>query len=162
MVRLIAETVVHAVLVPGTVVVAMPWLIRASGFELHSFDSGLLRGLGGLSLVAGVLLGLWCTRHFLVSGEGTPNPLDPPKLLVRAGPYRIVRNPMYVSVALILGGEALVFGSTTLVVYLLATMCVVHLVVVRSEEPALRRLFGPAYDDYSGRVPRWIPRTRAR
>ena len=91
------------------------------------------------------------------TGKGTPNPLDPPKLLVRAGPYQIVRNPMYVSVWMILAGEALAFGSATLVLYLLAMAVVVHVVVVRYEEPALRRVFGSSYEEYCRRVPQWIP-----
>jgi protein-S-isoprenylcysteine O-methyltransferase Ste14 len=159
MVKLIAGTVLHAVLVPGTILLAIPYILLSSGLELQSVDSSVLRGLGGLSLAAGIILGLWCTRQFVVLGEGTPNPLDPPKFLVRAGPYRIVRNPMYASVVLILGGEALAFGSMTLVVYFLVIMFVVHLVVVLYEEPTLHRLFGPAYEEYCERVPRWIPRT---
>jgi protein-S-isoprenylcysteine O-methyltransferase Ste14 len=159
MVKLVAVTILHAVLVPGTVVVALPYVLLSSGLELHSFDSGVLRGLGGLLLVGGILLGLWCTRHFVVLGEGTPNPLDPPKFLVRAGPYQVVRNPMYVSIALILGGEALAFGSMTLVLYLLVVMVLIHLVVVLYEEPTLQRLFGRAYEEYRERVPRWIPGT---
>jgi protein-S-isoprenylcysteine O-methyltransferase Ste14/SAM-dependent methyltransferase len=155
--RLILETALHTVLLPGTVIVALPYLLLSSGLELHSFRSGPLLALGGFSVLAGIVVGLWCTRHFVVLGHGTPNPLDPPKFLVRAGPYRVVRNPMYVAVGLILAGEALAFGSVTLVVYLFLVLLVFHLFVILYEEPALRRLFGPAYQEYCRRVPRWIP-----
>ena len=156
---LIARTVLHAVIAPGIVVVAIPYLLLSSGSELYATSSNLLRGLGGLSVLAGIVLGLWCTRHFVVLGRGTPSPLDPPKFLVRAGPYRIVRNPMYVSVAFILAGEALVFGSITLAIYVPVMMLITHLVVVLYEEPTLRRLFGSAYDEYCEDVPRWVPGT---
>jgi protein-S-isoprenylcysteine O-methyltransferase Ste14 len=156
---LIVRTVLHAVIVPGTVVVAIPYLLLSSGLELYAIPSSLLRRLGGLSVLVGIVLGLWCTWHFLVLGRGTPNPLDPPKFLVGAGPYRIVRNPMYVSLAFILAGEALVVGSITLAIYVLIMMLMTHLVVVLYEEPTLRRLFGSAYEEYCEDVPRWVPGT---
>jgi protein-S-isoprenylcysteine O-methyltransferase Ste14 len=151
----------HTVLIPGTIIVAIPYLLVSSGPELYAFSALPLRVLGGLSVLVGIFVGLWCTRHFLVLGQGTPNPLDPPKFLVRAGPYQVVRNPMYVSVGLILAGEALAHGSGTLVVYLLLVIVVFHLFVVLYEEPTLRRLFGAAYEEYCRRVPRWIPRIAA-
>ena len=41
---------------------------------------------------------LWCFWDFTFKGRGTPLPLDPPKELVATGPYRYVRNPIYVGV----------------------------------------------------------------
>jgi protein-S-isoprenylcysteine O-methyltransferase Ste14 len=158
MIRMVLETVLHTLVFPGAVLVAVPYLLQSSGLELYAFSSRYLRVLGGLSLLAGIVLGLWCTRNFIVLGHGTPNPLDPPALLVRAGPYQVVRNPMYVAVGLILAGEALTFGSAILVAYLLVMVVVFHLVVVLYEEPTLRRSFGAAYEEYCRRVPRWIPR----
>ncbi len=157
-IRLILETLLHTVLFPGTVIVAMPYLLLSSSLEVYSFSSGPLRVVGGLSVLVGIFLGLSCTRHFVVSGRGTPNPADPPRVLVREEPYQVVRNPMYVSVVLILAGEALVFGSVTLSAYLLLIILMVHLFVVLYEEPTLRHFFGSAYEEYCRRVPRWIPR----
>jgi len=65
---------------------------------------------------------------------------------------------MYLAVALILTGEALVRGSVTLLAYLCAVMLVFHLTVVLYEEPTLRRSLGAGYEEYCARVPRWIPR----
>ena len=77
--------------------------------------------------------------------------------LVTAGPYRIVRHPIYTAmfgkllatnfalghwIGLILGGIAFVIGT---------------LVRIRSEEKLLRDAFGPQYDDYARRVPAFIP-----
>ena len=159
MIRLILETVLHAGFFPGIVIVAIPYMLVSSGFELYAFAARGLRIVGGLAILGGLLLGLWCTRHFIVLGRGTPNPIDPPRSLVRAGPYHLVRNPMYVSLGVILAGEALALGSVTLVAYLVIVILVLHLVVVLYEEPTLRRSFGLSYGDYCRRVPRWIPRS---
>ncbi|HJQ82569.1 MAG TPA: GFA family protein [Candidatus Binatia bacterium] len=159
---IVAGTMLHTVVFPGTVLVAIPYLLLSAGPELHRFDSLVLRAIGIVAGVAGVVLGAWCTRQFVVLGRGTPNPLDPPKLLVQAGPYRVVRNPMYVAVGLVLAGEAMLAGSVTLLVYAGLIAAVFHGVVVLYEERALARLFGPAYADYCRRVPRWIPRLGAR
>jgi protein-S-isoprenylcysteine O-methyltransferase Ste14 len=157
MTRLVLETVLHTILFPGTVLVVLPALLLSAGPARHVSGSPPLRLLGGVVGCGGLLLGGWCTRHFVVLGHGTPNPLDPPRFLVRAGPYQVVRNPMYVAVFLILAGEALVFGSVILVAYLALVALGFHLVVVVYEEPTLRGVFGASYEEYCRRVPRWLP-----
>ena len=156
--RLVLETIVHTVVCPGLVIVVLPHVLMAPGHELYAFDGRGRIVVGWLFASGGILLGLWCTRQFLVLGRGTPNPIDPPKFLVRAGPYQVIRNPMYVAVAMIVAGEALVDGSVTLLAYLGAVMIVFHLFVVVYEEPTLRRSFGAGYEEYCARVPRWLPR----
>ena len=158
MIRLVLETVLHTVIFPGAIMVAVPFLLLSHGSELYGFSSPPGRVVGVLLVLGGMGLGLWCTRHFIVVGQGTPNPLDPPAFLVRGGPYQIVRNPIYLSVVAALAGEAVAFGSVTLLAYLMLVVVVVHIVVMFYEEPTLRRSFGAAYEDYCNRVPRWIPR----
>jgi protein-S-isoprenylcysteine O-methyltransferase Ste14 len=128
--------------------------------------SGILRPVGiGPTQIAGALLGgcgaalaLWCIATFIVKGRGTPAPFDPPRQLVVAGPYGVVRNPMYLGAALALGGAALFYQSWALFLYCAAFLLITHLFVVGYEEPTLRASFGPAYTDYCQRVSRWIPR----
>jgi len=57
-------------------------------------------------------------------------------------------------------GESAVFQSPALLLYAGVAWLCCHLFVVLYEEPALRRRFGAAYDDYRGQVPRWLPRLR--
>jgi protein-S-isoprenylcysteine O-methyltransferase Ste14 len=71
-----------------------------------------------------------------------------------------VRNPMYVGLVLALLGESAIFRSPALLLYAGVVWLCCHLFVVLYEEPALRRRFGAAYDDYRGQVPRWLPRLR--
>ncbi len=56
---------------------------------------------------AGSALALWCIFTFASVGKGTPAPFDPPRRLVIRGPYRFVRNPMYIGAGLALAGAAL-------------------------------------------------------
>src|SRR5215813_8660574 len=103
---------------------------------------------------------LWCIWQFFSEGRGTLAPIDAPKQLVVRGLYRYVRNPMYVSVATILIGEAIWFMSAAITIEVGVFMVLVYLFVVAYEEPTLRRQFGESYEKYSQQVGRWIPRSR--
>src|SRR3954464_12603552 len=94
---------------------------------------------------AGAALAIWCIITFLLAGRGTPAPFDPPRRLVDVGPYRWVRNPMYLGATLALVGAALFYQSSALLGYAVAFMVVMYLFVVVYEEPALRASFGPPY-----------------
>ena len=68
-----------------------------------------------------------------------------------AQPYRYTRNPMYISVALILLGWALSFGLPGLYVYAMSVIVAFHLRVVFGEEPWLARTHGARWDEYARR-----------
>jgi protein-S-isoprenylcysteine O-methyltransferase Ste14 len=95
--------------------------------------------------------------NFIERGKGTPAPIDPPKLLVTSGPYRCVRNPMYLGGVLILLGESLLFASILLLLYLCFIWMAFHLFIVLYEEPHLRKVFGTGYEEYCRNVRRWVP-----
>jgi protein-S-isoprenylcysteine O-methyltransferase Ste14 len=109
----------------------------------------------------GAAIALRCISTFVVIGRGTPAPFDPPRRLVVRGPYRFVRNPMYIGAALALAGAALFYNSVTLLAYSCVFLVATHLFVIGYEEPTLRRKFGSDYDDYRRNVCRWLPRFRA-
>lgn len=116
--------------------------------------------IGLVPLAIGVAGLLWCVRSFYVEGKGTLAPWSPPRHLVRGGLYRYSRNPMYVSVVVILWGWAVAFESRTLAVYALAVMVAFHLRVVFGEEPWLARTHGDTWARYRAEVPRWIGKRR--
>ena len=116
-----------------------------------------LANLAFLLWSLGILGVLWCFRDFTYRGRGTPLPTDPPRELVVSGLYRHVRNPIYVSVILILLGHFLWFGYWSLLVYAGLAFVGTHLFVILYEEPGLRKRFGAAYEDYLIKVPRWFP-----
>lgn len=114
--------------------------------------------IAGIALAtAGALLALWCVAAFVHIGKGTPAPFDPPRRLVVRGPYRFVRNPMYIGAALALAGAALFYRSVFLLGYDCIFLLAFSAFVLFYEEPALRRTFGADYDAYCRSVPRWLP-----
>jgi protein-S-isoprenylcysteine O-methyltransferase Ste14 len=135
---------------PGVVAFAVPltWL-RAE-------RARLAHPLGGVLLAIGVVGLLWCVRDFYVRGKGTLAPWAPPQNLVVVGLYRWSRNPMYVSVGLILLGWAVTFASTGLLLYAIAVVAAFHLRVVLGEEPWLARTHGDRWREYERAVPRWL------
>lgn len=113
--------------------------------------------IGCMLLCLGAAVALSCAFKFAKTGQGTPAPIDPPRLLVDVGPYRWVRNPMYLGFALMLLGEAVLFGSLAIVALWAVLMAVLHAFVLWYEEPALERKFGAEYRAYRQRVNRWVP-----
>ena len=151
------KTLIFTILVPGTVLGIVPWLLlQWSGEVLTPPSSVWLIGL--FPLLVGIVLYFWCAGAFTFIGKGTPAPVDAPVFLVKEGLYRWVRNPMYIGVFSVLIGEAILYHSLFLVGYMLLAGIVVHLFVVFYEEPSLRRRFGESYERYLRTVPRWLPR----
>ena len=151
------KTLIFTVVAPGTVTVIVPYWLLSSGVKLFSVEIGVFRFLGVAPILLGVLIYLRCAWDFTFVGRGTPAPLDPPKQLVISGLYRWLRNPMYLGVALMLFGEAVLFESALLFGYAALALLGFHLRVVHYEEPALRRKFGESYEQYCNSVPRWVP-----
>jgi protein-S-isoprenylcysteine O-methyltransferase Ste14 len=152
------RTLLFTVLVPGFWTLLLPyWLVG----RRPQLDSRATTLAGWLLIVAGLALYFTCAFWgFALRGHGTPAPIDPPKKLVVEGPYRVVRNPMYWSVATVMIGEALVFRSLALAESGVAFFAFTMLFVMLYEEPILRHKFGAEYAAYCQRVPRWIPRFR--
>ena len=155
----VIRTLIFTIIAPGFWTVAMPYWLLPHGARPEAFGIGVL---GILLIVAGAALyvatAFW---GFAMRGRGTPAPIDPPKKIVVDGPYRVVRNPMYWSVALVVLGEALIFRSKPLVGLAVGFFAATMLFVLLYEEPALRRKFGAEYEEYCRRVPRWLPRFKS-
>jgi len=117
-----------------------------------------IRPVGWVLALAGGLLAAICIATFLTKGRGTPAPFDPPRQFVASGPYRYVRNPMYVGAAAVILGSGLIVASPSIVLLALAFNLVMHLFVVLYEEPALTDKFGASYQQYRSSVHRWLIR----
>lgn len=151
------RAIVYASLFIGTLLIYVPARVLST--------TGIVRPAIGAQQVAGMAIGtigaivaVWCILAFATIGRGTPMPLDPPRRLVIRGPYRFVRNPMYIGAALALLGAALFYKSIAMLVYTGVFVIVMHLFVVAYEEPTLRKSFGQDYDAYMRKVRRWLPR----
>ena len=129
---------------------------------LFAAEAALQRGwprlnLWGLPLLAwGYLqyygVGVYRTRL----GGGGPGLSVPPERIVASGPYRWVRNPMYLGHLVFFAGIAITLES-----WVALAVFAAHLVWfdrrARSDERHLAGLFGDSYRDYCRRVKRWIP-----
>jgi protein-S-isoprenylcysteine O-methyltransferase Ste14 len=155
------RSLLWTVLLPGFFAGYVPWRYFGLGRQrLDSLSPGHILGFFCIGLGA-VLLAV-CIFEFARSGRGTLSPVDPPRHLVVRGLYRYVRNPMYLSVTIIVLGEVLVTQSPALALYWAIWFLGANLFLIGYEEPTLRRRFGASYDDYSRKVGRWIPRFRFR
>ncbi len=125
------------------------------GFALPEWT----RTLGLVLLVAGGAVALACITTFAARGEGTPAPFDPPRKFVAVGPYKFVRNPMYLGGWILLIGFGLYKRSPAILVFALPWLLFAHLFVILYEEPHLRATFGAPYDIYCRSVHRWLPRS---
>ena len=145
------------------------WLWGWVALSLRPYDERLGGALGAWAvplgwvvIAAGAALAASCISVFILRGRGTPAPFDAPRQVVAAGPYGLVRNPMYLGGFLVLSGFGLVQRSPAIAIFSALWLLVVHLAVVCLEEPDLRRKFGSSYEDYRRAVPRWLPRRPAR
>ena len=153
----LARALTYATLFVALVLVLLPArVLQWSGVRAPSeFGAAQLTGLA--IAIAGGAMTVWCVLAFAFVGRGTPAPFDPPRRLVVRGPYRFVRNPMYVGAATALAGAALYYQSLSLLAYVALFIVATHLFVVWYEEPTLSRLFGDDYAAYRVRVHRWLP-----
>lgn len=98
----------------------------------------------------------WVGTYRTKLGGGGPGLSNPPDRIVEAGPYRWVRNPMYLGHLIFFLGLALVLHS-----WIAAAVLAFHLVWfdlrVRTDERHLAEMFGDSYRDYCRRVKRWVP-----
>jgi protein-S-isoprenylcysteine O-methyltransferase Ste14 len=154
----VIRTLIFTILVPGFWTVVMPYWLLPRGARPDLRGTG---AAGWLLITAGTAFYFACAFWgFALRGKGTPLPMDPPKKLVVEGPYRVVRDPMYWSVAFVMLGEAAVFHYLALVELAVVFFVGVNLFVLFFEEPALRQKFGAEYEEYCRRVPWWLPRLK--
>ena len=155
---ILARAVTYATLFAGLVLIFLPARILSWAGIARPAATGSWRVAGTLVGAAGAALALSCVFTFVFVGRGTPAPFDPPRRLVVQGPYRVVRNPMYLGAGFALAGAALFHQSFALLWYIGALFLITHLFVVAYEEPTLRRTFGKNYEAYLGQTGRWWPR----
>jgi protein-S-isoprenylcysteine O-methyltransferase Ste14 len=146
--RGLAHYVAYFFFVPYVVIAARP------GPELDVPDP--LRWVGLALVVLGIAFALWAIatlgRHYDVELE-----IHRDHELVRTGPYRFVRHPLYTGLGLHFAGACLATGNLVLIAgTLLVTYPALYL-RAKTEERLLRERFGPAYDEYAREVGMLVP-----
>jgi protein-S-isoprenylcysteine O-methyltransferase Ste14 len=116
----------------------------------------------GVSPLYGAVVALFAIGLFVFSvrtfrAAGTPVPGNrPTTAIVRTGPYRFSRNPIYLAFSLLQLGIALWVNSLWLVITLLAAVGVMSFVVIPREERYLEARFPSEYSPYKASVRRWF------
>ena len=159
MVFVLARALVYSTFFVGFLLVFLPARVLARSGIVQPPAIGAIQVAGIAVAVVGSALAAWCILTFAFVGRGTPAPMDPPRRLVIAGPYRYVRNPMYLGAAVALCGAAVFYGSLALIGYAALFLLAMHGFAVLYEEPTLVGLFGEEYQAYRRAVRRWLPRS---
>ena len=110
----------------------------------------------GLVLIAAATVVLFlCVWRFYRARTGI-RPFTPAHELVVDGAFRFTRNPMYLGLIGVCLGVAIRLGTATPLVLVPLFFLVLDRRFVRREENFLRERFGAAFDEYCGRVRRWL------
>lgn len=111
--------------------------------------------LGGTVILVAVALFLWAVRTFGIAGTPVPGN-RPTTTIVRTGPYKYSRNPIYLSFTLFQLGVAFWVNSLWLLVILIPAVVLMSFVVILREEQYLEICFPSDYLPYKASVRRWL------
>jgi protein-S-isoprenylcysteine O-methyltransferase Ste14 len=111
--------------------------------------------LGIIPLTLGVVINLIADRAFHKANT-TVKPFVESSVLIKSGAFRISRNPMYLGFVLFLIGMAVLMGSLTPYVVVLAFAIVMDRMYIIVEEHMLAEKFGVVWEEYKRSTRRWI------
>jgi protein-S-isoprenylcysteine O-methyltransferase Ste14 len=111
--------------------------------------------VGGSLVVIALALFSYSVMRFRAAHTSVPGN-KPTTVIVRTGPYRFGRNPIYLAFSLLHLGIAICVNSLWLIGTLIAAVALMALVVIPREERYLAARFGAEYLDYKASVRRWL------
>jgi protein-S-isoprenylcysteine O-methyltransferase Ste14 len=107
--------------------------------------------LAGLACAAIAALGRIWTSIFIAGFKD--------QVLVRSGPYAVVRHPLYALSMLAMLGLGLTTGSVAIALSMLVVFGTIYTLAARAEDRHLRELHGPSHEHFERDVralrPRW-------
>lgn len=110
---------------------------------------------GAALIVFALLIIVWAILEMKAKNT-SPLPWEETTALVKYGPYRFSRNPIYLGDLIIMVGLALLFGTTWLLVATALAVPLARILVIRHEEADMAALFGDEWQAYVTKVRRWI------
>jgi protein-S-isoprenylcysteine O-methyltransferase Ste14 len=131
------------------------WIESVKRIQLVEGPSLTLSRVGWVVTIVGFVIAHWGVLTFFLAGT-TMFPFASASRLVRHGPYRFTRNPMYVGLTLAYIGIALIMNVGWPLVLLPLVLGGLDVFVIREEEKYLLRTFGDEYAAYKKQVRRWI------
>lgn len=134
---------------------AMKWFALT---HPEAIDTAAWRPVGGVACA--VASGVIALAAFFTMRRArtTINPFEPARAsqLVTSGPFRFTRNPLYLSLLLLLVGYALRLDAWFIWLAPVLFLAYVTRFQIQPEERALRQEFGSAYETYCGQTRRWL------
>ena len=126
-------------------------------FPLPFLAQPVALGVGGVLAAVGALC-IVTSIPAMLRGHGTLNIARPSTALVIviSGPYRYSRNPMYLGLALLFTGVAVLLAITWALLFVLPLVLYTQTRVIMPEERYLQRTFGDTYRAYCSQVRRWL------
>jgi Phospholipid methyltransferase len=132
----------------------VPLALILVGVRWNLFRSPWVFALGVVIVLAGLGIRSWAVSHIGTISRTRAARLGP---LMTAGPFGLVRNPLYVGNFLIWIGCVVCSGLMWMLPVAWAVFALQYSAIVRFEEAALLRHFGASYEAYMREVPRWWP-----
>ena len=124
-------------------------------FPVPAFLSPPFTYFGFLIIGFGFVLAFWC-RSLFMKNATTLQPSEEPTVLVTSGPFRLSRNPIYLGMASILLGVAVVQGTLVALVFPVIFVMLIEFFIIPGEERILEKIFGEPYRKYKKSVRKWI------
>ncbi len=112
--------------------------------------------LGVLLTAAGIGVAFWARRHLGTNWSGTVT-LKEGHELIRTGPYRFIRHPIYTGILLALLGTAITFGEVRALLAVAIAWLSFYIKACR-EESFLTQEFGPGFDEHKRHTGMFLPR----
>lgn len=103
----------------------------------------------------GLVLVIW-SRSLFLKNATTLQPSEEPTSLMTSGLFRISRNPIYVGMASILLGVAVLMGTVVALAFPVIFVALIEFFIIPGEERKLEKIFGERYREYKKSVRRWI------
>ena len=140
----------------GFATALLMWLLAQLLPTLSMVSPNLYR-VGIVVMLAGVCLDVIGLLQFRKNNT-TISPLSPEKAsnMVTTGLYKYSRNPMYLGLLIILTGWSLYLGNLASIACLPIFVRLITKFQILPEERILKERFGAPYEEYLGKVRRWI------
>ena len=111
--------------------------------------------IGLLLIIPGIILNMWTDKLFKMKGT-TVKPYKKPSEFIISGPFRISRHPMYLGMALILLGIAVLCGTIISFIFPVVFVFLMEKLFISFEEKNMEKIFRKKYHRYKIKVRKWI------
>ncbi|PYT79819.1 MAG: isoprenylcysteine carboxylmethyltransferase family protein [Acidobacteria bacterium] len=111
---------------------------------------------GVLLTAAGIGVAFWARWHLGTNWSGVVT-LKEGHELIRTGPYRMIRHPIYTGILLALLGTAITFGEVRALLAVVIVWLSFYIKALR-EETFLTQEFGPSFTEHKRQTGMFLPR----